>query len=217
MKPHQSIEQTVFIIDDDASILKTLPRGLSRRGFDVQSFESASEFLAAYDESQSGCLVLDLSMPEMDGLELQKELQSRGIRIPIIFMTGHGGVPESVKALRAGAIDFLVKPFQPEVLVTRIQEAFLQDQKNRTAEQKIQAMKQRFERLTDRENEVLRCLMADPKKVSSKLIARELGISHRTVEQHRGRILEKTNTSSLPELISVALQAGIKSGESGIF
>lgn len=205
-------EQTVFLVDDDPSVLRTLSRGLSRRGFKVGTFSSGEEFLNSDSVGKPGCLVLDLSMPQMSGLQLQQALKENGCSIPVIFITGHGGVPESVRALRAGAIDFLEKPFEPTLLVERIEEAFELDRKTRVERQSIQQLRARFDRLTKREREVLDRLLSEPKTASSKGIGRVLGISHRTVELHRARILEKTNTSSLPELLSAARNAGI--GES---
>lgn len=194
----------VYLVDDDPSVRKTLPRGLKRRGLNVEAFDSAQEFLDDYSTEQPGCLILDLSMPGMDGLELQQELIHRKITIPIIFISGHGGIQQSVQALRAGAIDFLEKPFLPDTLANRIAEAFAQDQKTRDNGKKIASIRSGFERLTSREQEVCQLLLIRQARSSSKEIARELGISHRTVEQHRSRILEKTNTQSVSEMLSLA-------------
>lgn len=194
----------VYLVDDDPSVRKTLPRGLKRRGFNVEAFDSAQEFLNNYSPEQSGCLILDLSMPGMDGLELQQELINRKIAIPIIFITGHGGIQQSVKALRAGAIDFLEKPFLPGTLADRIAEAFAQDQKTRDKLKKMALIRKGFERLTSREQEICQLLLTSQAQLSSKDIARELGISHRTVEQHRSRILEKTGAQSVSELLTLA-------------
>ena len=189
----------VFLVDDDPAILKALPRALRQHGLDVEPYASALEFLESYDD-QPGCLVLDLSMPDMTGLELQTELAQRQINIPIILITGHGGVPESVQALRAGAIDFLEKPFLPETLLQRIEEALEQDHRERARVQEEGEIRSRFARLTDRERDVFRMLVEKSEVPSSKVMARELNISHRTVEHHRSRILEKTQTASIPEL-----------------
>lgn len=194
----------VYLVDDDPSVRKTLPRGLKRRGFNVEAFDSAQEFLNNYSPEQPGCLILDLSMPGMDGLELQQELINRKIAIPIIFITGHGGIQQSVKALRAGAIDFLEKPFLPGTLADRIAEAFAQDQKTRDKLKKMALIRKGFERLTSREQEICQLLLTSQAQLSSKHIARELGISHRTVEQHRSRILEKTGAQSVSELLTLA-------------
>ena len=198
----------VFLVDDDPAILKALPRALRQHGLDVEPYGSALEFLDGYDD-QPGCLVLDLSMPDMTGLELQAELAQRQITIPIIFITGHGGVPESVQALRAGAIDFLEKPFLPETLLQRIEEALEQDHRDRAQSKKEGEIRSRFARLTDRERDVFRMLVESSEVPSSKVMARELDISHRTVEHHRSRILEKTQTASIPELRALVKELGL--------
>ncbi len=202
----------VFLVDDDPAILKALPRALRQHGLEVEAYSSATEFLAGYTD-KPGCLVLDLSMPEMSGLELQTELARRQIVIPTIFITGHGGVPESVQALRAGAIDFLEKPFLPETLLQRIDEALAQDNRNRVRTQEVENIRSRFARLTDRERDVFRLLVESNPPPSSKVIARELDISHRTVEHHRSRILEKTRTASVPELRALVQQPGLDISE----
>ena len=204
-----NIETSVFLVDDDPVILKVLPRALRRRGFQVQAFSSATDFLHVYSGAP-GCLVLDLSMPNMTGLELQQELIHRKFSIPIIFITGHGGIRQSVKALKLGAIDFLEKPFKPEVLLKRIKEAFVVEQENRARLHKTDEIQSRFARLTPREAEVFRLLIANEEHTSSKLIARELGISHRTVDQHRARILQKTKTKSIAELLLLARKSGVE-------
>jgi len=149
----------------------------------------------------------------MTGLELQAELLRRQINIPTIFITGHGGVPESVQALRAGAIDFLEKPFLPEILLQRIEEALEQDHRNRIQSKEEDDIRSRFARLTDREREVFRLLVGSNSVPSSKVMARELDISHRTVEHHRSRILEKTQTASIPELRALVKDLGLDLSE----
>lgn len=202
----------VYLVDDDPAIRKALPRALRQRGLEVEAFSSAREFLDNYRD-QLGCLVLDLSMPEMDGLQLQAELSRLQIDIPIIFITGHGGVPESVSAIRAGAIDFLEKPFLPDTLLQRIEEALTLDHENRNRNQEVNSKRERFSRLTEREQDIFRILIADDTIPSSKEIARTVGISHRTVEHHRARILEKTETSSVPELRSLVKEIGLEIAE----
>ncbi len=201
----------VFLVDDDPSILKTLSRALEEHGLQVRPFKSAREFLDGYD-GQHGCLILDLSLPEMDGLELQTELTVRSIAIPIIFITGHGGVSESVQAIRAGAIDFLEKPFLPETLLLRINEALEVDRGDRAQKRKDDAIRDRFHKMTDREREVFRLLIEGDSIPSSKVIAKSLGISHRTVEHHRGRILEKALCGSVPELRALAKEVSFVVG-----
>lgn len=195
---------TVFVVDDDPAIRKALPRGLRRCGLNVEVFESAQEFLNIDISGKPGCLIPDLSMPDMDGLELQRELIDRDITIPIIFITGHGGVSQSVQALQAGAIDFLEKPFLPDTLVKRIAEAFAQDQKIRDEKQKPASIRERFERLTSREMEVCRLMLDSQSTLSSEDMAKTLGISHRTIEQHRLRVLEKTCAKSSSELLQAS-------------
>ncbi len=207
-------QATVFLVDDDPVVRKALPRGLQKRGFEVEAFDSAQSFLEAYTPERPGCLVLDLSMPEMDGLELQRELITRGITIPIIFITGHGGVPESVQAMRAGAIDFLEKPFLPDVLAMRVEEAFSKDVQTRHEFKSLADIRERFERLTDREKEVCQLLLDSEANLSSKEIARALDISHRTVEQHRSRVLEKTQAKSTSDLLSLATRIGLTTARS---
>ncbi len=206
----------VFLVDDDPSILKTLSRALEEHGLRVKPFKSARKFLEGYD-GQHGCLILDLSLPEMDGLELQAELKVRCIDIPIIFITGHGGVSESVQAIRSGAIDFLEKPFLPETLLLRINEALEIDQRDRVRKKKQNAIKDRFRKMTDREREVFQLLIEGQAVASSKVIAKSLGISHRTVEHHRGRILEKTLCASVPELRALAKDVGFLAREESGF
>jgi len=206
-----SEQPTVFLVDDDPAVRKALPRGLERRGMNVEVFDSAQLFLDTYSSERPGCLVLDLSMPELNGLELQQELINRGITIPIIFITGHGGVPESVQALRAGAIDFLEKPFPPSTLVRRIDEAFAIDQETRKEALKLNVIRERFARLTDREKEVCQLLLDSEANLSSKEMAKKLDISHRTVEQHRSRVLEKTKAKSATDLLFLANLIGLSS------
>lgn len=202
-------KQTIFLVDDDPSIRKAMTRALESRGYAIESFESAEVFLEQYDPTRSGCLVLDLSMPGMDGLELQQALIKRGSSIPIIFITGHGSVPQSVIALKSGAIDFLEKPFKQEVLLERVEEAFVEDRRMRDQGQETSAAKGRVALLTNRELEVMRLLVSDPSNLSSKQVARELKISPRTVDHHRARVMEKMQARSITELTSLAERAGL--------
>jgi len=195
---------TVFVVDDDAGVRKSLSLSLSRRGYHVESYDSAEAFLGGLDDTKPGCLILDVRMPGLSGLDLQKALADRNVRIPIIFVTGHGDVPMSVEALRGGALDFLEKPFPQETLLARVDEAL-----NRARESAGQAargseIRARLALLTAREREVFDLLVAGPADQSSKQIARTLGISHRTVEHHRSRIMEKTGANSLPDLVGMS-------------
>ena len=196
---------TVFLIDDDHVIRTTVSRALTKRAFTVQTFASAAEFLAAYDSTKPGCLVLDYGLPEMNGLELQLSLIEKKFSIPIIFISGHGGVPESVQAMKAGAVDFLEKPFRQHVLVECINAAFEADRNARETERNRQLEMQKFARLTTREKEIATFMIANPSNTASKEIGRELNISPRTVDHHRARILEKMDIGSVAELIDLSI------------
>ncbi len=197
-------EPTVFLVDDDPAIRKALPRALEMRGYRVNAFASAKEFLDEYSSHQAGCLVLDLSMPDMDGLELQDHLRKRAPDLPVIFITGHGNIPQSVQALRAGALDFLEKPFRQEALLARIDEAFASQKIKLDKKKDPSALREKAARLTDRETDVFRLLTRSETKLTNKEIARELNISHRTVEHHRARMMEKLDATTLPELFEVS-------------
>ncbi len=199
-----SSDPTVFVVDDDHDIRSALSRALSKRGFEVKTFSSAQAFLDAYSNDMYGCLVLDYGMPGMNGLELQEMLVAKGTPLPIIFITGHGGVPESVKAIKAGAIDFLEKPFRTETLVERINAAFETLVKRNEAWQKTADATAKFESLTAREREIADFMVSNPSQATSKDIARALHISPRTVDHHRARILEKMNIKSSLQLIELA-------------
>lgn len=204
----ENSEPVVYLVDDDPAILKMVPRALRRHRLEVQAFSSATDFLATYSGGP-GCLILDLSMPEMTGLELQQELIDRQFVLPVIFITGHGGIRQSVQALKAGALDFLEKPFLPEVLLEKIDEAFTHGWKNRAESEVIIEIQSRFARLTGREHDVFSLLNNSEGIPSSKEMARVLDISHRTVEHHRSKILEKTQTKSVAELLLLAKKAGV--------
>lgn len=195
---------TVFLIDDDEDIRKSLQRALEKRGYAVESHASAASFLAAYDASRQGCLLLDYGMPDMNGLELQAHLNHLGATIPVIFITGHGGVPESVQAIKAGAVDFLEKPFRQSDLVERIETAFAIARDRLDVNERARDQRARFQRLTARELEIVERMLARPSEISSKELAMALGISPRTVDHHRARILEKMNVKSVAELIALA-------------
>ncbi len=195
---------TVFLVDDDAAIRDSLTALLQAKGYTVQSYASAENFLCECDPEQTGCIVLDVSMPGMSGVELQNELLNRGCTSPIIFISGHGDVPLAVKAIKAGAKDFLEKPFRQTALLELIEQAFEEDLQNRTQKTLTDAVKSYFETLTPREKDVMTLLVSGPANMSSKEIARELGISHRTVHHHRARVMEKMRAESLPDLVAKA-------------
>lgn len=196
---------TVFIIDDDDDIRISLKRSLTKRGYNVECFSSANDFLNSYRESNLGCLLLDYGMPELNGLELQKQLIDSKIFIPIIFMTGHGGIPESVQAMKAGAIDFLEKPFQQSILLEAIDTAFQSAKTAQQHDQNNQALKAKLDLLTAREKEIAQFIVQNPADTSSKNIGRHLNVSPRTIDHHRARILEKMDMKSVAELIEKSI------------
>jgi RNA polymerase sigma factor (sigma-70 family) len=196
----------VFLVDDDPAIRDSLSLSLETVGLIVESYSCAQEFLDAYRPEQAGCLVLDVRMPTMGGLELQTVLVAKKIRIPIIFISGHGDIPTSVKAIKGGAVDFLEKPFKKEILLARILEALTEDARTRQGDAEKAAIQARFAHLTPREREVIALVVTGK---SNKEIARQLAISHRTVETHRARIMEKMAANSLASLVAMATTFGI--------
>ncbi|GIT87273.1 response regulator transcription factor [Roseobacter sp. OBYS 0001] len=198
-------EPCVFIVDDDEDIRTSLSRALRTRGYNTQVFDSAHAFLAGYDPARSGCLILDYGLPQMNGLELQQVLVNRGRALPIIFITGHGGVSEAVRAMKFGAVDFLEKPFRQEALLARIDTALQIDAKARDVDNALKMTQNKLKSLTQREREIAEFLVLNPSNSSSKDVARHLDISPRTVDHHRARILDKMNVQSVAELVDLAL------------
>lgn len=197
----------IFIVDDDDAIRTSLSRALRTRGYNTKTFSSALAFLESEFVDGHGCLILDYGMPEMSGLELQQQLLKCGRRVPIIFITGHGGVPEAVQAMKYGAIDFLEKPFQQEKLIQRIEVAFEADAKTRQREENTRSARKKLDSLTDREKEIAQFFVANPAQSSSKEVARHLDISPRTVDHHRARILEKMGVVSVADLVNLSNSA----------
>jgi len=193
---------TVYVIDDDAPVRDSLRLLLESLGKNVETFASAQEFLDQSNEVCCGCLVLDIRMPGIDGMELQDILNGRGLYLPIIFITGHGEVPTAVTAMRKGAFDFIQKPFVNQDLIGRIDAALEFDDKNRELNQKQKSIEQCLASLTERELEVLRFITEGK---SNKSIALELHVSQRTVEAHRAHIMEKMQAKSLPHLVRMAM------------
>ncbi len=193
---------TVFVVDDDEAVRNSLRFLLRSVGLPTQTLASATEFLATYPPSQPGCLVLDVRMPAMSGLELQQQLNLRGATLPVIFVTGHGDIPMAVEAMQHGAFDFLQKPFRDQDLIDRIQKALAKDAKTRAALKEHDRIRRRFETLTPREREVL-ALMTQGKP--NKVMAADLGVSQRTVEIHRARVMEKSGAASLAQLVRMVM------------
>ncbi|HET7755831.1 MAG TPA: response regulator transcription factor [Steroidobacteraceae bacterium] len=198
----QTQAPTVFVVDDDEGVRNSLRFLLKSVGLATRTLASASEFLESYQPSQTGCLVLDVRMPGMSGLELQQQLNLRGAIIPVIFITGHGDIPMAVEAMQQGAFDFLQKPFRDQDLIDRIQRALEHDGRNRAALAQHARIRERLDTLTPREREVL-TLMTCGKP--NKSMAAELGVSQRTVEIHRARVMEKTGAASLAQLVRMVM------------
>lgn len=200
--PFEQNNAMVYLVDDEFAVRDSLTLLLETSGFNIQSFESAFEFLDSYDPERAGCLLLDVRMPTMSGLDLQEELNRRGIDIPIIFISGHAEVADSAKAFRAGAIDFLEKPFENCVLIERIEEGIGKDICARTERALKHEIHQRLEQLTSREMDVLRLIISSH---SNKESAKILQVSNRTVDAHRARIMEKLQAHNLTELMKIAM------------
>lgn len=195
----------VIVVDDDSGVRNAMRALLKSVGLESTLFASAAEFLAAYQPAQPGCLLLDIRMPGMSGLELQQQLNLRGAVIPVIFMTGHGDIPMAVEAMQNGAFDFLQKPFRDQDLLDRIQRAIARDAERRASLGEHERIRKHLDSLTPREREVLD-LMTQGKQ--NKSIAQDLGVSPRTVEIHRARVLEKMNAHSVAELVRMMLDVG---------
>ena len=197
-------EPTVFVVDDDPALRRSIQALLAAAGLHAEMFASGREFLSAYDPARRGpgCLVLDLVLPGEDGVDVLSDLRARTPHLPVIMLTAHGSVPRAVLALRAGAIDFLEKPVRPTALVSRIREALDDDARLHDAESERNAVADRARRLSGRERDVATMLIAGKR---SKEMASELGISVRTVEGYRARLLEKMQAESAPHLVTMFL------------
>lgn len=188
---------TVFLVDDDAAVRRALGEILEAEGFEVQPFADAESFLGACGPGVAGCILLDVRLPGMDGLQAQDALRARGIRMPVVFLTGHGDVPMSVRALKGGAFDFLQKPVRAEILGARVRAALRADEERLARDSEAEAARRTLARLTAREHEVLALLLQGK---TNKQVARGIGVSPRTAEVHRRNILLKTQAGNLLEL-----------------
>lgn len=204
------VEPTVFVVDDEQPVRDSLRWLLEPLKLNIETYASARDFLSAYDPARPGCLVLDVRMPRMSGLELQEELNARRIRLPVIMITGHGDVPIAVRSMKAGALDFIEKPFSEQVLLERIQHALAADASQRRELAEREAVRVRIAALTVREREVLERVVAGK---SNKLIANELGVSTKTVEAHRAKVMEKLGTHSVVELTTRYITSGLGKGK----
>jgi len=191
----------VFVVDDDVSVREAVGNLLESVGVHSESFASAEEFLHARRPDEPSCLLLDVRLPGLNGLEFQEVLHKIGIRIPIVFITAHGEVPMASRAMKAGAVDFLTKPFQKQELLTAVHQAIDRDRLARKAEAAISRVRSRWDRLTPREREVMDLVVAG---LMNKEIAAKLGVTEITVKVHRGRVMEKMEADSLPELVRMS-------------
>ncbi len=201
---------TVFVIDDDASVRKSLSRLLRSAGYTAETFSSAEEFLRREHYEGVGCILLDVRMPGLSGMDLQEELNKADYHMPIVFITGHGDIPMSVEAMKKGAVDFLTKPFDDEQLLQAIENAIGKDREARAAYLEAHDIRQRIELLTPREKEILSFVVTG---MLNKQIALKLDIAEKTVKVHRGRVMEKLGADSVAELVRLAEKAGIKPPE----
>lgn len=199
---------TVLVIDDDPSVLKALARLLRSIEVNVATFASPQEFLEHYEPGIHGCLVLDVAMPKLNGLELQQKLAARGNELPVIFLTGHGDIPMSVQAMKQGAVDFLTKPVHDQDLIVAIHAAIEKNRLNRRTHTELNEIREKLATLTPREREVLDHVVSGR---LNKQIAADLGTVEKTIKVHRGHLMTKLKVRSLADLVRLAERAGIMS------
>jgi FixJ family two-component response regulator len=201
-------EPVVYVVDDEPAVLKSLERLLRSAGYDVKTFTSAFEFLDFQQPDVHGCLVLDVRLPELDGLELQERLADREITFPVVFITGHGTVPMSVRAMKAGAVDFLQKPFLEKDLLDVVSGAIAVDRQSKRETRELRKLRERMKNLTPREYEVFELVVTG---MLNKQIAYDLGTSEKTIKVHRARVMEKLGAESLADLVRFAGRLRINS------
>lgn len=198
-------DAVIAIVDDDLSVREGLSSLIRSAGLQVETFASAPEFLARPAAETPSCLVLDLELPGLSGLDLQKQMAESGLEIPIVFLTGHGDIPASVKAMKAGAVEFLTKPFDEQELLRAIQEAIERDRRTRQQRTEMRELRGRYESLTTREQEVMRHVVSG---LLNKQIAAELNITEFTVKIHRGHVMRKMRADSVADLVRMAESLG---------
>jgi len=198
------MKSTVFIVDDDEAMRDSLGMLMRSVGFDYEVFADAQSFLDNYKDDRSGCLVLDIRMPGMSGLDLQQTLKDMKLDIPILFITGHGDIPMAVEAMKRGAVDFFQKPFRDQALLDRIGQVLTKADADREKLVESQEIRLRLEKLTAREREVMSLIVEG---LGNKVVAANLGISQRTVELHRAHVMQKMQAMSLAQLVQMAMVA----------
>jgi len=201
------MQPTVYVVDDDRLARESLEWLIDSVGLPVKTFASGQEFLDFSSKDLLGCLVLDVRMPDISGMDLHIKLKQQGCTLPVIIMTGHADVDMAVRAMKAGAYDFIEKPYNDSLMLERIQSAIAFDQDNRKEQERVNSVKERLSTLTPREKEVLNFVL---KSTANKIIAAELGISIKTVELHRSNLMTKMQASSVTELVRLALIAGLE-------
>ena len=198
--------RVVHVVDDDEPTRRATARLLEAAGFPVRTYASAGEFLSVVGPGTSGCVILDVRLPDLNGLDLQVALTERDVPLPIIFMTGYGQIPDTVRAIQAGAVDFLTKPVDGQVLLGAVTRALTQDEASRTARERQQLLRDRYERLTAREREVFLHLIGGQ---LNKQVAADLEISERTIKLHRANVFKKLEVDSMAEMARLAVELGI--------
>ncbi len=213
MQESRQSNATIAIVDDDPSVREGLSSLIRSAGLQVETFASAQEFLARPGAEAPSCLVLDLQLPGLSGLELQRRMAEVGLGIPIVFLTGHGNIPASVQAMKAGAVEFLTKPFDEQDLLQAIQEAVERDRRTRQQHAEMRELRDRYESLTAREREVMQHVVSG---LLNKQVAAELDIAEYTVKIHRGRVMRKMHAESLADLVRMAETLEIRSHKRSI-
>lgn len=198
----------VHVVDDDEDVRKGTARLITAAGFNARTYASASAFLDVIEPDSPGCVILDLRLPDHSGLDLQAALARRGVPIPIVFVSGHGAIPDSVRAIQGGAVDFLTKPVDAKVLLAAVERALAQDEEARAMRDRKDDLRKRYERLTAREREVFLHLIRGQ---LNKQVAADLQITERTIKLHRANLLQKLEVGSMAELVRLAVDLGIDS------